>query len=66
VKIRSEQRCFDGVQGFYEHESAHCGPMRFSVYLPPNALDVPVVYWLSGLSCTEEEFMLKGGAQRMA
>jgi S-formylglutathione hydrolase len=55
------------VQGFYEHDSAECsGPMRFSVYLPPNAKNVPVVYYLAGLTCTEETFVIKAGAQRVA
>ncbi len=66
----SEQRCFDGTQGFYEHESSACaGPMKFSVYLPPQALrgeNVPVLYYLAGLSCSQETFVIKAGAQRMA
>jgi S-formylglutathione hydrolase len=70
VTTRSEQKLFDGVQGFYEHESAACaGPMRFGVYLPPAAVagrPVPVVYFLAGLSCTEETFAIKAGAQRVA
>jgi len=67
---RSEQRCFEGVQGFYEHDSASCGgKMRFAVYLPPAALAgrrVPVLYYLAGLTCTEETFVIKAGAQRRA
>jgi S-formylglutathione hydrolase len=67
---KKEHRCFDGVQGFYEHESAACGgPMRFAVYQPPAALRgqrVPVLYYLAGLSCTEETFAIKSGAQRTA
>jgi S-formylglutathione hydrolase len=70
VTTRSEQRCFDGVQGFYEHASEACaGPMRFAVYLPPAAVAgqrVPAVYYLAGLSCTEETFVIKAGAQRVA
>ncbi len=68
--VRSEQRLFGGVQGFYEHPSRACaGPMRFAVYLPPQAVAgqrVPVVYFLAGLSCTEETFVIKAGAQRVA
>jgi S-formylglutathione hydrolase len=68
--VRSEQRSFGGVQGFYEHESTACaGPMRFAVYLPPRALAgerVPALYFLAGLSCTEETFVIKAGAQRIA
>ena len=67
---RSEQRAFGGVQGYYEHPSEACaGPMRFSVYLPPNAergAQVPALYFLAGLTCTEETFMVKAGAQRVA
>jgi S-formylglutathione hydrolase len=65
----SEQRSFGGVQGFYRHASTACnGPMRFSVYSPPQTKlgKVPVVYFLSGLTCTEENFTIKGGAQRIA
>ncbi len=70
-ETRSEQRAFDGVQGFYTHESAACaGPMRVGVYLPPGAVGrgerVPAVYFLAGLSCTEETFALKAGAARLA
>ena len=65
----SEQKSFGGVQGFYRHASAVCsGPMRFSVYQPPYARQgaVPVVYYLSGLTCTEENFTVKAGMQRIA
>jgi S-formylglutathione hydrolase len=68
--VRSEQRCFGGVQGFYEHQSAACGgAMRFAVYLPPAAASGqarPVLYYLAGLTCTEETFVIKAGAQRTA
>lgn len=67
---RSIHRCFGGEQGFYEHDSAACaGPMRYAVYLPPAALAgtrVPALYYLAGLTCTEETFVVKGGAQRVA
>jgi S-formylglutathione hydrolase len=67
---RNEQRAFGGQQGFYQHVSVSCaGPMRFSVYLPPRALAgqrVPVLYYLAGLTCSEETFMIKAGAQRRA
>lgn len=63
---RSEQRCFGGVQGFYEHEGSSCGPMRYSVFLPPQVAAPPVLYWLAGLTCTEETFAVKAGAQRVA
>jgi S-formylglutathione hydrolase len=70
LTAHSEQRCFGGVQGFYEHASEACaGPMRVGVFLPPQALAgarVPAVYFLAGLTCTEETFALKAGAQRVA
>lgn len=70
VTTRSEHRCFEGRQGFYECESEACGgPMRFAVYLPPAALvgtPVPAVYFLPGLTSTEENFVVKAGAQRLA
>lgn len=66
---RSSRRAFGGVQGFYEHTSAAVGgPMRFSVFLPPQAErgPVPAVYALAGLECNEETFAAKAGAQRVA
>jgi S-formylglutathione hydrolase len=54
---------------FCRHESELCGgPMRFAVYLPPAATlgPVPAVWWLSGLTCTDENFMVKAGAQQHA
>jgi S-formylglutathione hydrolase len=69
IEILSEHRCFGGTQGFYRHASSVCaGPMRFAVYCPPQAArtPVPAVYYLSGLTCTEENFTIKAGAQRMA
>lgn len=65
----SEQACFGGVQGFYRHDSAVCaGPMRFAVYQPPQAVQGrrPVLYYLAGLTCTEETATIKAGAQRLA
>lgn len=64
-----EHRCFEGTVGFYSHKSETCnGEMRFAVYQPPQALSkpVPVLYFLSGLNCTEENFIVKAGAQRYA
>jgi len=68
-EILSEQRCFGGMQGIYRHDSAETGtPMRCAVFLPPAAQagPVPVLYFLSGLTCTEENFTVKAGAQRRA
>lgn len=65
----SEAKCFGGTQGVYGHQSdaTNCA-MRFSVFVPPRAEagPVPVLYWLSGLTCTEENFTFKAGAQRYA
>ena len=61
--------CFEGLQGFYRHDSRAIGlPMRFAVYQPPQAArgTVPVLFYLAGLTCTEETFMIKAGAQRLA
>jgi S-formylglutathione hydrolase len=61
--------CFGGLQGFYRHESRAIGlPMRFAVYQPPQATRgrLPVLFYLAGLTCTEETFMIKAGAQRLA
>ena len=65
----SEHRCFGGVQGYYRHASSTIGlPMRFAVYTPPQAAHgpVPVLFYLAGLTCTEETFAMKAGAQRKA
>ena len=65
----SEAKSFGGVQGIYSHASECTGtPMQFSVYVPPQAAagPVPVLYYLSGLTCTEENFTTKAGAQRLA
>jgi len=69
LKTISEQACFGGVQGFYRHASAQCGTeMAFGVYRPPQAATgpVPVLYYLAGLTCTEETFVIKAGTQRLA
>ncbi|MBL4906866.1 MAG: S-formylglutathione hydrolase [Sneathiella sp.] len=69
MKILSEQTCFGGIQGFYSHPSTKTGTdMRFAVYQPPQAKDglVPVIYYLAGLTCTEETATIKAGAQRLA
>ena len=61
--------CFGGWQDVYRHESAALGcTMQFAIYLPPQAQHgkVPVLYWLSGLTCNEQNFITKAGAQRYA
>ncbi|MFZ1108733.1 MAG: S-formylglutathione hydrolase [Rhodomicrobium sp.] len=66
----SQSRCFNGTQYVYRRNSDETRtPMRFSAYLPPQAeagRRVPVVWWLSGLTCTEDNFTVKAGAQRVA
>jgi S-formylglutathione hydrolase len=70
LTVRSEQRSFGGTQGFYSHQSKVCGcEMRFAVYQPPQALageKVPLVTFLSGLTCTEENVVTKAGFQGVA
>jgi S-formylglutathione hydrolase len=62
-------RCFDGTVGVYRHDSVACASsMTFAVYQPPQAQlhPVPVLYFLSGLTCTEQNFITKSGVQRYA
>ena len=69
LQTLSEHACFGGVQGFYSHASAAIGlPMKFGVFTPPQASQgpVPALVWLAGLTCNEETFAIKAGAQRMA
>ena len=74
MELLSQQSSFEGRYIRYKHASAvnHCD-MNFSVFVPPVALQsedalasTPVVYWLSGLTCTDENFMQKAGAHRIA
>jgi S-formylglutathione hydrolase len=69
-ELLSEHACFGGVQRFHRHASVEIGlPMRFALYLPPQALrgrKVPLLVCLAGLTCTEETFTMKAGAQRVA
>ncbi len=69
MKTLSENRCFGGMQGVYSHESAATGcPMTFGLFLPREAQGgpVPVLWYLSGLTCTHENAMVKAGAQGWA
>ena len=69
LELLNEHACFGGVQRFYQHASAEIGlPMRFGVYLPQQATQgaVPALVYLAGLTCNEETFAFKGGAQRVA
>jgi len=69
IKAVTQNLCFGGVQSVYTHAAreTRCA-MRFGVFLPPqaNSRRVPVLYWLSGLTCTEDNFIVKAGAQRIA
>jgi S-formylglutathione hydrolase len=69
LTLTSHQRSFGGWQDVYRHRSTvlDCD-MNFAVYLPPQAetQSCPVVYWLSGLTCTEQNFITKAGAQQYA
>ncbi len=70
LTLLSENRSFGGVHRRYRHQSAVLGcEMVFALFLPPQALDgvaVAALHWLSGLTCTDENFMQKAGAQRLA
>ena len=69
LELISEHSCFGGSQRFYRHESDAVGlAMRFAVFVPsaPRAARMPAMFYLAGLTCTEETFPAKGGAQRFA
>jgi S-formylglutathione hydrolase len=65
LELLKEHKCYDGCVRYYTHASRSTGTaLRFAVYVPPQAArgPMPVVYWLSGLTCTEENFITKAGA----
>ena len=69
ITTLSEHACFGGVQGYYQHESEETGtPMKFGVFVPKQAKagPVPVLFFLAGLTCSEETFAIKAGAQQHA
>ena len=69
LKTLAEHACFGGVQGYYQHDSEETGtPMKFGVFVPPQASvrPVPVLFFLAGLTCNEETFAIKAGAQQHA
>jgi S-formylglutathione hydrolase len=69
METLSENKCFDGTQGVYKHASTSCGcDMTFGLFLPAEAAfgPVPVLWYLSGLTCTHENAMAKAGAQAWA
>ncbi|HFF0152826.1 TPA: S-formylglutathione hydrolase [Escherichia coli] len=69
MEMLEEHRCFEGWQQLWRHDSStlNC-PMTFSIFLPPprDHTPPPVLYWLSGLTCNDENFTTKAGAQRVA
>lgn len=69
IETLSEHACFGGIQGYYRHASeTTSGDMKFAVFQPPQVRDgaVPVLFYLAGLTCNEETFAIKAGAQRVA
>ena len=69
LTLVQEQKCFGGRQVRFKHASTVLScDMQFSVFLPPQAVErkVPALYWLSGLTCSDENFATKAGAQRVA
>ncbi len=70
MELISQHGCHGDVQRFYRHDSKEIGlPMHFAVFLPPQAQDggkLPVMFYLAGLTCTDDTFMIKAGAQRFA
>ena len=70
LELLSSHACYGGTQNFYQHPSREIGlPMKFSVYLPPQAQaghKIPALLYLAGLTCNEETFAVKAGAQRLA
>ena len=69
IETVSRQKCFDGWLGIYRHESESTAtPMQFAVFEPPQAESgpVPALTYLAGLTCTEETFVIKAGAPRLA
>ncbi len=71
IELVSKNASFGGTVEYYQHNSSSCNSlMKFSIYRPPQAsaskTKLPVLFWLSGLTCTEENFMAKAGAQKYA
>jgi S-formylglutathione hydrolase len=69
IETKASNRCFDGDQIQFSHKSDACScEMTASIFMPPQAKTqkVPVLWWLSGLTCTDQNFVTKAGAQRYA
>jgi len=70
MELLQKNKCYDGEQRIYQFESTHLnGTTRFGIFLPPAALEgnrCPALFYLAGLTCTEETFAIKAHAQRLA
>ncbi len=69
LALKNSYKHFAGTTAYYQHQSTvNNAPMSFAVFLPDQIeqRQLPVLYWLSGLTCTEENFMIKAGAQKLA
>jgi len=67
MNVLEQHRCFGGTLGYYDHEAATTGcAMRFTVFVPAGEGPRPVLWWLSGLTCTEDNFTVKAGAYQAA
>ena len=70
IELLLSKKCFGGKQEVWSHDSQQLNcKMKFSIYIPSKASDgvkLPVLYWLSGLTCTEDNFIVKSGFQRYA
>uniref|UniRef100_A0A671E5Y1 S-formylglutathione hydrolase n=1 Tax=Rhinolophus ferrumequinum TaxID=59479 RepID=A0A671E5Y1_RHIFE len=69
LKQISSNKCFGGLQKVFEHDSSELKcKMKFAIYLPPKAENrkCPALYWLSGLTCTEQNFIPKSGYHQAA
>src|SRR5574344_1304036 len=69
MQLIEQHTCFSGLQAVYEHDSAvlNC-KMKFAIYIPAHQPQqkLPVIYWLSGLTCNEQNFITKAAAQKYA
>ena len=67
MKVIEEHRCFGGTLGYCRHDAETTGcPMRFTAFVPAGDGPRPLLWWLSGLTCTEDNFTVKAGAYRAA
>eukprot|EP01023_Acetabularia_acetabulum_P014221 TRINITY_DN1697_c0_g1_i1.p1 TRINITY_DN1697_c0_g1~~TRINITY_DN1697_c0_g1_i1.p1 ORF type:complete len:281 (+),score=41.49 TRINITY_DN1697_c0_g1_i1:124-966(+) len=67
LTVLSESKMYGGINRRYKHQSSSCGcPMNFTIYFPPSTAKSPVLYYLSGLTCTDENVIIKSNIQRKA